>query len=269
MGNHTLEQPATNVAADRPTTTDHREYHLHTRPGDLARHCLLVGSPERAAMIAAEIFDDAREVAAYRGSVSFTGRYAGQPISVVGHGMGSASLAIFLPEIVRSGAGVLIRVGSCGALQPKVALGSAAICTAAVRLDGAGENWAPLAWPAVADYRVTAALVRAAKRLGLPYHAGIGVTTTCFNEGQARPDLNGYLPPRLQAQHEELVARGALFYSMEEATLFVWCGTHGAIPCGAVDAVYANRVDNSFAPSGEREAAVIACEACRTDLSGL
>lgn len=250
------------IKADVPKTADGRQYHLETRPGDLAERCLLVGAPERAEAIAAKFFDpgSARKVGDHRGLKSFTGTYQGVPVSVVTTGMGSATTGIVLPEAVRSGARVFIRVGSCGSLRDAAKVGHAVICTGAVRLDGASENWAPIQYPAVADWRVVAALVEAAREQAADYHVGIGATTTCFNEGQARPDDSGYVPPRLQAMHEELIRRGVLFYSMEEATLFVWCSTHGGYPCGAVDAVYAERVSagKAFAPVGDEQAIKIA-----------
>ncbi|MBI2099135.1 nucleoside phosphorylase [Candidatus Uhrbacteria bacterium] len=251
------------MEADKPVNEDGRQYHLQTSPGDLAAHCLLVGSPERAEMIARTMFRLSRKVGDHRGLKSFTGIFAEMPVSVVTTGMGSASTAIVLPEAVRSGARRFIRVGSCGTLWKEPKLGESVICTGAVRLDGASENWAPIQYPAVADYRVVAALVATAEELNLPHYVGIGATTTCFNEGQARPgqvrpDDRGYVPPRLQALHEEFVARGVLFYSMEEATLFVWCATHGGYWAGAVDAIYAQRQTNEFAAVGDEDAARIA-----------
>jgi uridine phosphorylase len=217
-------------------------------------------------MIASTYFAEAVKVGDHRGLRSFTGKYRGKHMSVVTTGMGSASTGIVLPEAVRSGARAFIRVGSCGVLHDDMPPGSSCICQAAVRLDGASENWAPIQWPAFADPHVVVALERAARRLDLdhPYRTGVGITTTCFNEGQARPDDDGYIPPRIRLMHDELVQRGALFYSMEEATLFVWCATHGGIPCGAVDAVYANRMTDAFAPTGDEQAARIALEAFRT-----
>ncbi|MBI5022942.1 MAG: nucleoside phosphorylase [Candidatus Magasanikbacteria bacterium] len=248
--------------ANKPISPDGRTYHLQTREGDIAKCCLLVGSPERAEMIAENLFTNARLVGDHRGLKSFTGRAGNVPMSVVTTGMGSASTAIVLPEVVYSGAKRLIRVGSCSTLWREPLPGHSAICTAAVRLDGASENWAPIEYPAVADFRVVNAMVEAAQNLGFPHHVGIGATTTCFNEGQARPDISGYLPPRLLALHEELTRRGVLFYSMEEATLFVWCTTHGTdIWAGAVDAIYGNRRTNEFAVRGEEEAAHIAITA--------
>lgn len=248
--------------ANKPISPDGRTYHLQTYKGDLAKLCLLVGSPERAEMIARTLFIYSRLVGDHRGLKSFTGKVGDVPMSVVTTGMGSASTAIVLPEAVYSGAQRFIRVGSCSTLWRGPFPGDSAICTGAVRLDGASENWAPIEYPAVADFRVVSALVEAAQKLGLPHHIGIGATTTCFNEGQARPDIFGYLPPRLQALHEELTQRDVLFYSMEEATLFVWCTTHSTdIWAGAIDAIYGNRRTNAFEVRGEEEAARIAIRA--------
>ncbi len=245
--------------ATNPVGSDGRTYHLQTRKGDLAEHCLLVGSPERAKMVAETMFESAKLVGDHRGLKTFTGMVNNVPISVVTTGMGSASMAIVLPEAFYSGAKRFIRVGSCSTLWQEPSPGDSAICSGAVRLDGASENWAPIEFPAVPDFRVVSAMVEAAELLSLPYHVGIGATTTCFNEGQARPDSSGYLPPRLKMMHDELVQRGVLFYSMEEATLFVWCSTHGRdLWAGAVDAIFGNRHTNELKVCGEEEAAKIA-----------
>lgn len=261
---------AESIRANAPVTPDGRTYHLHTKEGDLAEYCLLVGSPERASMVAKGLFHGARKVGDHRGLKSFTGlvstddfptlgvRRPSMRMSVVTTGMGGPTTGIVLPEAVHSGARFFIRVGSCSALQPEPKPGESMICTAAVRLEGTSPNWAPIEYPAVANFQVVGALVESAMRQGLPYHVGIGATTDCFNEGQARPDRNGYLPPRLKEQHEELTARGVAFYSMEEATIFVWCSTHGGFPAGAVDAIYGNRATNAWDVTGEVEASRIA-----------
>lgn len=253
------------VKADRPTAADGKQYHLQTGPLDLAARCLLVGAPERAEMIAEEIFESgsARRVGHHRGFKSYTGMYDGVPMSVVTTGIGGASTCTVLPEAVRCGARAFIRVGTCGALRKEAEPGHAMIWTGAVRWDGSSIHWAPIEYPAVADWRVVGALVKAAERLKLPHHLGIGATTSDFYEGQARPDDSGYIPPWIQARHDDFVKRGGLCYSMEEATIFVWCATHGGFPCGTIDAVVANRITNAFKVCGEMEAARVACEALK------
>lgn len=239
-----------------------RQYHLKTRPGDIAANCLLVGSPDRAEMIAESFFRKAHKVGDHRGLKSFTGTYNGIPMSVVTTGMGGASTGIVLPEAVASGAERFIRVGSCGALQPGIKVGDSIICTGAVRFDGASDNWAPMEFPAVADWRIIGALVEAAEMLVTRYHVGLGATTTCFNEGQARKGSTGYVPKRLIERHNEIVNAGVKFYSMEEATIFVWCATHGQIPCAGVNAVFVNRSTGERPQvKGEKQAAQIALDA--------
>lgn len=100
------------MKADKPTHASGRQYHLETGSNDLAKDCLLVGSPERAEMIAKTMFRLWCKVGDHRGLKSFTGERDGVPVSVVTTGMGSASTAIVLPEAVRSGGRRFIRVGS-------------------------------------------------------------------------------------------------------------------------------------------------------------
>ncbi len=246
------------ATADKPAADDGRQYHLRTGPGDLAERCLLVGAPERAEMIASKLFHASRKVGDHRGLLSFTGEFAGHPVSVVTTGMGGASAGIVMPEAVASGARVFIRVGSCGALVPDAKTGDLMIATGAVRYDGASDNWAPIEWPATADWRLVACLAQAAARTGKAHHVGVGVTTSCFREGQARPGDDGWLPDRLRSRHDELVKRGALYYSMEDASIFVWCATHGGHPAACVNAVYANRVTGAFAAVGDEDASLVA-----------
>lgn len=249
--------------AQKPIGPDGRTHHLRTREGDIAKNCLLCGDPKRSEMIAREFFDkDAKLVGDNRGLKTFTGSVAGVPISAVTTGMGSASCSNVLPEAYFCGARRFIRVGSCSTLWTNPKPGDSVICTAAVRYDGASNNWAPIEYPAVADFRVVNALIEAAIRLNLPHYVGIGATTSDFVEGQGRRNVNNYLSPQMLMRHEEIVKLGILFYSMEEATLFTWCTTHFPdLWAGAVDAIFGNRQTNEFAEKGEKQAAQIAIEA--------
>ena len=106
--------------------------HLRADAGDYAPNVLCPGDPLRAKYIAETFFDPGfRQVNVERGMLGFTGTFDGQPISVQSTGMGCPSAGIVFEELVMLGAQRLIRVGTCGGLQPGVAMGDTVIAIAA------------------------------------------------------------------------------------------------------------------------------------------
>jgi uridine phosphorylase len=257
----------TKKEASRPKTPDNREYHLQTRPGDIAERCILVGDPARATFIAKKFFRHWERVGDHRGLLSYTGEYYGMRMSVVTTGMGAPSTGIVLPEACRSGARAFIRVGSCSTLLKKPRPGDAIIVTAAVRMEGASRNWAPIEYPAFATAELIVLMKQAADDVCRgKWHAGVEATTDCFNEGQSRMNVDAKLSSKSMERHDELIRLGVACYSMEASALFVWCATHcGGIPAGAVNAVYGNRITNAWMShtqkiAGEEFAARIALD---------
>nr|MDQ3351555.1 purine-nucleoside phosphorylase [Actinomycetota bacterium] len=97
--------------------------HLRADDGDYAPNVLCPGDPLRAKYIADTFFDDgARQVNGERGMLGFTGTFEGAPISVQSTGMGCPSAGIVFEELIMLGAQRLVRVGTCGGLQERVAL---------------------------------------------------------------------------------------------------------------------------------------------------
>ena len=199
----------------------------------------------------------------HRGLVTVTGYYKGHRISISTTGMGGASTGIVLPELVRSGARLFIRVGTCGSLIKASKPGQTIIVNRARRHDGASENWAVKGFPAIASRWIVAALRAAAKKITPnDYFVGEECTTSCFVSGQGRPGLNGRVPKRMLKRHQKMMKEGVACYSMEAATIFVWCAKMGfGIPSGALNAIVANRHTNEFDVKGEKQAALIAFEA--------
>jgi uridine phosphorylase len=179
--------------------------------------------------------------------------------------MGAPSLCIVLPEAYLSGARTFIRVGSCGSLIKKSKPGDVIIVENALRLESTSSTYAPDDAPANADTFIVNALIAAAREhYPERWFVGIEATTDCFREGQGRPNAEGILTEYARKIHEYVLRSGAACYSMEASALFVWCATHfGGIPCGVINAVFANRITNEFAVAGEKEAARIALEAIR------
>ena len=146
--------------------------HVRAKPGDVAPAVILVGDPGRATR-AAELLDGARCYNEFRGLLGYTGTYNGTAVSVQTTGMGAPSAAIVVEELAMFGAKLLIRAGTCGAVQPHMRATDLVIATSAVPLDGAtreytqGDPFAP-----TATFRVVEALAAAAKTTGHRYHVG-------------------------------------------------------------------------------------------------
>ena len=90
------------------------------------------GDPKRAQRIAELLMDDARLVTDVRGMLGFTGTVNGRPLSVMGSGMGQPSFTIYATELFSQfGVERIIRVGTAGALSPKVKVGDVIVATGA------------------------------------------------------------------------------------------------------------------------------------------
>lgn len=237
------------------------QYHIRCGPGQVARYVLLPGDPDRVPLIAGT-WDEARPVARHREYTTYTGRVGGVAISSTSTGIGGPSTAIAVEELAELGADTFIRVGTCGAIQPDVRCGDLVIVSAAVRHDGASDDYVEKAYPAAAHYQVVAALVEAAERLGFRYHVGVAASTASFHLGQSRPGWRGYSQSWTGLRIEDLRRAGVLIFEMEAATLFTLAGLFG-LRAGGVMAVVANRVTDEMAYSGIEESARVATEAVR------
>jgi uridine phosphorylase len=208
------------------------QYHIRVKPGEVAPCVLLPGDPARAELIASR-FDKARKIAFNREYRTFTGEVDGVPISVTSTGIGCPSTAIAVEELARCGAKIFIRVGTAGAVSPKVKTGDLVIANAAVREEGTSINYVPMCYPAVADLEVTNALVEAAKRLKVRYRVGLTVSKDAFySEEPGRVPL-----AREAAERWKLWRRsGVLATEMECSTIYTLCSI-GGLRGGAVLAI--------------------------------
>ena len=98
--------------------------HIAAAPGDFAPAVLMPGDPKRAQRIAEILMADARMITDVRGMLGFTGTVNGKPLSVMGSGMGQPSFTIYATELFSQfGVERIIRVGTIGAISPKVEVG--------------------------------------------------------------------------------------------------------------------------------------------------
>ena len=119
-----------------------KKYHVGLGPGDVGDYVLVPGDPFRTPLIAKHL-DDAHEVAFSREYRTFTGRVEGVPVSAMSSGMGGPSVAIGVEELHELGVHTLLRVGTCGALQPGIKMGDLVIAIGAVRSEGTPDGYVP------------------------------------------------------------------------------------------------------------------------------
>ncbi|MGZ9812203.1 purine-nucleoside phosphorylase [Pseudoroseicyclus sp. H15] len=191
--------------------------HIGAAPGDIASTVLMPGDPYRARWATETFLDGPKLVNEVRGMLGYTGTWRGNPVTIQGSGMGMPSLSIYANELIREyGAKTLIRIGSCGAMQPHVNIRDVVIAQTASSVGTPsstifrGVNFAPSA-----DYALLSGAVTAAKAKGLtPHVGGIYSSDTFYDE---RDD-----------QSEQLMRHGTLAVEMEAAELYILAARHGA-----------------------------------------
>jgi uridine phosphorylase len=238
------------------TPIGERQYHIGLGPGELAEYVLLPGDPDRSARIGSR-FDSIELEHRHREFATVTGTYRGQRVSVVSTGIGTDNVEIAVAEILAiTERPTFIRVGSCGALQPEMALGDLAITTGAVRLESTTSFFVHDGYPAVAHYEAVVALVEAAERLGHRYHVGVTATAPGFFGAQGRPIPE--LPIRYPDLAEDMARQRVMNFEMEASALLV-LATLARCRAGVVCAVYANRTTGEFVSGDLKNEAEAAC----------
>ncbi len=159
--------------------------HIGAKPGEIAPTVLMPGDPLRAKHIAETMLEDAECYNEVRGMLGFTGRYDGKRISVMGSGMGIPTLSIYVHELVQEyQVKTLIRVGTCGALQPELKIGDIVLPMSSStnshinRLRFHGMDYAP-----TANFPLLLKAYEKAKELGATvYVGGMFASDTFYND---------------------------------------------------------------------------------------
>ena len=182
--------------------------HIRAAEGEYADACLLPGDPLRAQYIAETYLDGAVRRNSERGMLGYTGEFEGRPVSVQSTGMGCPSAAIVIEELVQLGVRRMLRVGTCGGLQPGMALGDLIIAVTAIPADSTSRHLvgADVHCP-TSDWELVHGAVHHAKAIGQPLRVGPIVSSDLFYN----PD---------DGQYERWSSRGVLAVEMEAAVLF-------------------------------------------------
>ena len=183
--------------------------HIGAKSGDIAETVLLPGDPYRAKWAAKQYLSKPKMVNNVRGMLGFTGIYRGEQVTIQGSGMGMPSLSIYVNELIRDyDAKTLIRIGSCGGMQPQVKIRDIILAMTASALSTPSSSiFKELNFAPCADYGLLSAAATAAAHKGSTTHVGGIYSSDAFYD--ERSDLN-----------EQMTRHGLLAVEMEAAELY-------------------------------------------------
>ena len=128
-------------------------FHLHIKPKDLADTVIMMGDPDRVNAIS-YLFDSIEVEKSSREFHTITGKYQGKRVTALSHGIGSDNIDIVMTELdalanidfktrlpkVKHRRLSILRIGTCGAAQPDIPLGSYILSHISIGFDGV-LNW--------------------------------------------------------------------------------------------------------------------------------
>lgn len=256
-------------------------FHLHLKPEQLTDNIILVGDPGRVDMVA-QFFDTRTFEVKSREFHTIGGTYKGKPIMCLSHGIGPDNIDIVINELdalanvdfktreVRENHRTLtmVRIGTSGALQPELSLGTPVIANHSIGFDGvlnyyAGRNqvadleferkftehtdWNRL-WAAPYVVEADQELVNRIGRDDMV--RGITISAVGFYGPQGRKVRLDLANPHLNRTIEEFDYNGAKVtnYEMESAPL-AGLGKLMGHKCMTVCCIIANRFNNDANPN--------------------
>ena len=215
--------------------------HISAEKGVIADTVLMPGDPLRAKFAAEKYLDKPVCHNEVRGMLGYTGEYKGRKISIQGSGMGQPSMGIYASELIDFyDVKTIMRIGSCGAIQPGIELRDIVLAMSA-STNGAnnrnifrGMDYAP-----TADSGLFLTAAAKAKEMGLNFRAGNILSSDTFYDDD--PDI------------WKLWARfGVLAIEMEASMLYTIAAKAG-VRALAICTVSDSLVNRTLLSSEERE----------------
>ena len=236
-------------------------WYIGCREDEVGEAAILVGDRDRIDRIA-EHLEAPHFVEENRGLRTVTGLRGGKRVTASAFGMGGPIAAIVLHELFDLGVRRFLRVGTA-MVMPPAKLGEFVLADGAVRGEGASRTYAPIGYPAVADFELGLALRRALARRGAPWRAGLfGTYDGFYTEMFALDDGEKRL---IDGLRDEIRRLGLIATDMETATLLTAGRVLGAqvasLCLGTVDGLTQTKIDPAELAARERDLFEIALDA--------
>lgn len=189
--------------------------HLGAKPGEIAPTVLITGDPLRAKHYAENFLTDPFCYNQIRGMLGYSGTYQGTRVSIQGTGIGIPSTALYIHELTHSyGVNAIIRIGTCGALQPDLALGDLVAATEALTDSAAVAKFLKVGGLPHADSRMLLLASESAKEMGLALRKGPLFSTDLFYS-------------EVDRRYDESQTKGVLGVDMETSMLYAMGARYG------------------------------------------
>jgi uridine phosphorylase len=236
-------------------------WYIGARREEVGTAAILVGDPARVARIAGHM-EDVRFLTENRGLKTITGKRGGTAVTVTAFGMGAPIATIVLHELFALGVRTFLRIGTAMAVPP-ARLGDFVLADGAMRAEGTSVTYAPLGFPAIADFELNGRLRERLRTAGRPWHAGIygtydGFYTEMFGLSGERREMIG----KLKRDIERL---GLIGTDMETSALLTAArilGARASTLCVAtVDAHSQEKIGDAEMALAERELFEVALDA--------
>lgn len=217
--------------------------HINAKANSFAKTVLMPGDPLRAKFIAENFLETPKKVNETRGMLGYTGTYNGNPVSVMGSGMGCASMGIYSYELFNFyKVDNIIRVGSAGSINMELELGDIVMGVGACTDSNYAHGFArcPGNYTPTGSFELMLKARQAADILGITLHAGNLLTSDVFYNDD-NVGMNSWL------------RMGVLAVEMEAAALYAnaaRAGKNALCMCTISDKVF-NRSEKMSAQERE------------------
>ncbi len=180
--------------------------HINAEVGEIAPLVIMPGDPLRAKRLAETLLTDAKEVTNVRNMLGYTGYYKGVRVSVMAHGMGMPSMGIYLYELIHFyGVKKVIRVGSCGVLDPSIKIPDIILADSAYTISNFALSYSNekrnIEYP---SKKLNETIMETAKEIGTHIHVGTILTTDVFGPYVNRQNILDKVPDNIHVVGEEM-----------------------------------------------------------------
>ena len=236
-------------------------WYIGARREQVGQAAILVGDPARIGRIA-EHLQDVQWLCENRGLRTMTGTRAGRRITVSAFGMGAPIAAVVLHELAALGVGSFLRIGTAMAMPP-ARLGDFVLADGALRAEGTSVTYAPLGFPAIADFDLGLTLRRRLAACARHWHAGVfGTYDGFYTEMFA---LDAEQRAMVDQRRADIRRLRLIATDMETAALLtagrILGARVGSLCLATVDGTTQDKLDAAALAEGEHELFEVALDA--------